>query len=354
MTSRSGHSDAQRAHQPSLWLKLPAVALWGMAIVFNTVIALFLTAIDYGGSLMVNWVFSQCIGLTITALVALNLSVIHVRPWRAVGLGLAVVVGSMLGTGLALVVTGVSEFDTSGARAFWQAVFIGLVFGAGVTMLAFYRERTLRSEQALDAERLKLLQGEKAQVETELRLLQAQVEPHFLFNTLAILRGLIGRDPLAGKQLLDHLIDYLRASLSHSRCDQATLGEELALLDSYLTIMQFRMGERLTFSIKIADELRSQPLAPMLLQPLVENAIRHGLEPKTGPGRVWITVSSIGDAIQMQVGDDGMGFSNSGSAGTGLANIRARLTTLYEGRAALTLEDNDHGGVTATLRVPRT
>ena len=221
-------------------------------------------------------------------------------------------------------------------------------------MLAFYRERTLRSEQALDAERLKLLQGEKAQVETELRLLQAQVEPHFLFNTLAILRGLIGRDPLAGKQLLDHLIDYLRASLSHSRCDQATLGEELALLDSYLTIMQFRMGERLTFSIKIADELRSQPLAPMLLQPLVENAIRHGLEPKTGPGRVWITVSSIGDAIQMQVGDDGMGFSNSGSAGTGLANIRARLATLYEGRAALTMEDNDHGGVTATLRVPRT
>lgn len=353
MNIRSEHSDAHNAHESSFWLKVPAWARWGGAIVFNTVIALFLTAIDYGGSLMVNWVFSQCIGLTITSFVVLSLGFIHVRPWRAVGLGLAVVLGSMLGTGLALMVTGVYQFEEPVSRAFWQAVIIGLVFGTGITLLALYRERTLRTEQALDAEHLKLLQGEKARVETELRLLQAQVEPHFLFNTLATLRGLIGRDPLAGRQLLDHLIDYLRASLSHSRCEQATLGEELALLDNYLTIMQFRMGERLTFSIRAPDELRSQMLAPMLLQPLVENAIRHGLEPKTGPGRVWINVSSKGDFIQMQVGDDGVGFSSSGAAGTGLANIRARLATLYEGRATLTLEDNDHGGVTATLRVPR-
>ncbi|MFN3581660.1 MAG: sensor histidine kinase [Pseudomonas sp.] len=353
MTAVSELTDLQDADERPLWLKIPLWARWGGAVLFNTLIALFLSAVDYGGSLWVNWLFSQCIGLTINACVELALRLISVRPWRAVALVIAVVSGSLLGTGLAMLVTGVYRFEELVAQAFWQAVAIGLVFGTGITLFAYYRERTLRSEQALDAERLKLLSAEKARVETELRMLQAQVEPHFLFNTLAILRGLISRDPVAGKQLLDHLIDYLRASLSHSRCEQATLGDELDLLEHYLTIMQFRMGERLAFKIKIADELRSQPLAPMLLQPLVENAIRHGLEPKTGPGRVWIEVWDSGDGIQVEVIDNGIGFNTHSAAGTGLANIRARLETLYDGQARLTVEDNDQSGVTATLRLPR-
>ncbi|PKM04312.1 MAG: hypothetical protein CVV16_05510 [Gammaproteobacteria bacterium HGW-Gammaproteobacteria-6] len=345
-------ADVPMTDEKPLWLKVPLWIRLGIALLFNTLIALFLSVIDYGGSFLVNWLFSQCIGLTITACVELALRMIKTRPWRLVALVIAVTTGSLLGTQLAMLVTGVYQFNGLLGQAFWQAVVLGLVFGTGISLFAYYRERTLRSEQALDAERLKHLSADKARVETELRLLQAQVEPHFLFNTLAILRGLIGRDPVAGKQLLDHLIDYLRASLSHSRCEQATLGDELVLLEHYLTIMQFRMGARLAFSIEVLDELRGLPLPPMLLQPLVENAIRHGLEPKTGPCRIWVEAWQIDEGIQIEVIDNGIGFNTHGAAGTGLGNIRARLETLYDGRASLSVEDNDQGGVTATLRLP--
>jgi sensor histidine kinase YesM len=336
-----------------LWLKIPAWARWGGSVLANTLIAVFLSVLDYGGSFLVNWLFSQCIGLTITGCIELALRRAN-DSWRIAALMAAVVAGSLLGTGLALLVTGIHRLEGMTFQAFWQVVMIGLVFGAGLTSFAYYRERTLRSEQALDATRLRHLSGEKARVEAELRMLQAQVEPHFLFNTLAILRGLMGHDPQAGKQLLDHLIDYLRASLSHSRSQRATLGDELALLENYLTIMQFRMGERLTFSILVPDHLRAQPLPPMLLQPLVENAIRHGLEPKTGPGQIWIEVFDTGDGMRMEVIDNGIGFNSDSIAGSGLANIRARLDTLYDGQARLTVQDNHYGGVTASLSLPRT
>ncbi len=334
-----------------LWLKIPVWLRWGGAVVANTLIALFLTAFDYGGSLMVNWVFSQCIGLSITGCIEVALRKIHVLG-RAVGLTLAVVSGSLLGSCLGLLVTGLYRLEETSSQIFLQAGLIGLVIGTAMTSFAYYRERTLRSEQELDATRLRHLSGEKARVETELRMLQAQVEPHFLFNTLAILRGLIGHDPEASKQLLDHLIDYLRASLSHSRSERATLGDELALLENYLTIMQFRMGARLSFSIVVPDGLRELPLPPMLLQPLVENAIRHGLEPKTGAGNIRIEVLDSDDGLLVTVKDNGVGFIGHEHAGSGLANIQARLDTLFEGRARLTLQDNESGGVTASLSLP--
>jgi sensor histidine kinase YesM len=348
-----GHSPVSRSEPPTLWLQIPLWARWGGALLFNTLIALFLTGLDFGGSFPVNWLFSQCVGLTINAGVELALRLAPAR-WRAAGLLLAVVIGSTLGTFLALLATGVYRIGDQAAQVFWQALVLGLVFGAGMTLFAYYRERSLRSEQALDAARLEQLIGEKARVEAELRMLQAQIEPHFLFNTLAILRGLIGRDPQTGKLLLDRLIDYLRASLSHSRAEQATLGDELVLLDNYLTIMQFRMGPRLGFSITAPPELRSYPLPPILLQPLVENAIRHGLEPKSGPCRLWVEASESTGDLLLEVSDNGIGLSDQGSVGTGLANVRARLETLYRGAATLCVQDNEHGGVTASLRLPRT
>jgi len=339
--------------QRPLWLKIPLWVRWAGVVLFNTLIALFLTSIDFGGSFLINWLFSQCIGLTIKACVELSLRLAPARPWRLPGLVLAVSLGAFLGTGIALMVTGVHRLDGAATRAFWQAVVIGLVAGAGMTLFAYYRERTLRSEQALDAAHLRQLSGEKARLEAELRMLQAQVEPHFLFNTLAILRGLISHDPVAGTALLDHLIDFLRASLSHSRSEGTTLGDELRLLDSYLTIMQIRMGERLSFSISVPPELSTQPMPPMLLQPLVENAIRHGLEPKTGACRLWIDAIDMGDDLMVEVIDNGTGFGSHTSPGNGLANLRARLEALYPGRAAITLQDNEHGGITASLRMPR-
>lgn len=335
------------------WLNIPAWVRWGGVVLFNTLVALFLSAIDYGGSFSANWLFSQTVGLTITACVELPLRLLHTPAWRAAGLAVALVAGSVLGTGLAMLVTGVYLLEDLVLLVFGQVVLLGLVFGTGITLFAYARERNLRSEQALDAARLKHLGAEKARVETELRMLQAQVEPHFLFNTLAIVRSLIGQDPQAGKQLLDHLIDYLRASLSHSRSERSTLGEELELLEHYLNIMQVRMGSRLAFSISASNTVRHRPLPPMLLQPLVENAIRHGLEPKTGAGLLRLDISETGHHTVVQISDNGVGFGSDTTPGNGLANIRARLQALYDDRADLTVEDNEQGGVTATLRLPR-
>lgn len=355
MTALSEEPGVKPDDDRPLWLEMPAWIRWGGVALFNSLVALFLSAIDYGGPLLINWLFSQCVGLTIYGCIESVLRWLPGGIWRAGGLLMAVIAGSMLGTGLALLVTGVYRLEVVISQAFWQAVAIGLLFGSGITLFSMFRERTLRSERELDAERLKHLEADKARVETELRLLQAQVEPHFLFNTLAILRGLIGRDAVAGTQLLDHLIDYLRASLSHSRRANATLGDELALLEDYLTIMQFRMGERLSFRIDADDTLRGWALPPMLLQPLVENAIRHGLEPKTGPGQLVIQIREKPGVLCLEVSDNGIGF-NPGTGtggGTGLANVRARLATLYDGQARLTVEENPQGGVTATLRLPR-
>ncbi|WP_181919563.1 sensor histidine kinase [Alkalilimnicola ehrlichii] len=335
-----------------LWFEIPVWVRWGGMVLFNTGIALFLTAIDYGGPLLVNWLFSQCVGLTIFLCVETVLRWIPIGPWLNVGLLFALLVGSILGTGTALLVTGIYRLEELVTQAFWQAVVIGLLFGAGITLFSSYRDRALRTEKDLDEERLKHVSAEKARVETELRLLQAQVEPHFLFNTLALLRSLIVSDPTQGKQLLDHLIDYLRASLTHSRREETSLGDELALLEDYLTIMQFRMGERLRFKIDVPATLRAMPLPPMLLQPLVENAVRHGLEPKTGIGTLEIRARTHAEHIDIEVIDDGIGFGTQTLGGTGLGNVQERLRTLYDGQGRLIVQDNAEGGVTATLRLP--
>ncbi len=336
-----------------LWLGVPAWGRWGAALLFNTVIALFLTAIGFGGPFAINWLFSQCIGLTIYLGVEIALHRLPAGLWRIAGIMFVVGAGSLLGTALALALLGQDPLDYASGQIFWQSVVIGLLVGAVITALAAFRERALRMEQDLRETRLKHVNADKARVETELRLLQAQVEPHFLFNTLALLRGFITHDPEQGRRLLDHLIDYLRASLSHSRRVQTTLCDELDLLANYLAIMRLRMGERLTFDLDVPDALRSLRFPPMLLQPLVENAVRHGLEPKPGPGALTIRAQTEGQHLCIDVIDNGVGLGTSGQGGTGLANVRERLLALYDGEGRLTIEENKDGGVTASLRLPQ-
>ncbi|NLO80659.1 MAG: histidine kinase [Xanthomonadaceae bacterium] len=345
-------STTTRTIAKSPWLELPAWVRWGGILLFNTAVALFLTGIDFGGPFAVNWLFSQSIGLTIYLGVESALRWLPRGRQQQAGLVVAVTGGSLLGAGLGYLLTGLPLLNGFGER-FWQTVVVSLLFGAAVTVFAFHRERTLLVEKGLREMRLKHLQADKARIEAELRLLQAQVEPHFLFNTLALLRGLIRRDPDLGQRLLDHLIDYLRASLCHSRKEHITLGEELDLLANYLAIMRLRMGERLRFHIDVPDALRQQRLSPMLLQPLVENAIRHGLEPKPGPVALSIRARAVGDYIDIDVIDDGVGLGGNQRAGTGLANVRERLLALYGHQSRLQVQENPDGGVTARLRLPR-
>ncbi len=193
--------------------------------------------------------------------------------------------------------------------------------------------------------------------EAELRLLQAQIEPHFLFNTLANVRSLIDFSPKEAGELLDAFTEHLRASLTSMRAERVSLDAELALVGHYLRLMQLRMGERLGFSIEADAAARAVMVPPLLLQPLVENAIHHGLEGKVEPGHVRIQAQVLDGRLRLSVQDDGVGLdAPRARAGNGVAtrNIRERLSTRYGDRATLRLEPALPQGTIALLQLPLT
>jgi hypothetical protein len=196
-------------------------------------------------------------------------------------------------------------------------------------------------------------------VTARLKLLQAQVEPHFLFNTLAAVDYLIETDPARASVMQKTLITYLRAALPQMRQASSTLGRELKLIRAYLELLKLRIEERLEFDIKVAPELESAVFPPMVLQTLVENAIKHGIEPKPEGGRVSVLAEVIDGQLRVDVVDTGVGlpdgdiFGNSTSgAGLGLDNIRNRLALLYPGTSRMELRSGNNGGTVVRLTVP--
>lgn len=183
--------------------------------------------------------------------------------------------------------------------------------------------------------------AEKEAAEAQLRLLQGQIEPHFLFNTLANVQALIDQDPAKAKNMLDAFTDYLRGSLQGLRHSESTLEAEFAMIGSYLLLLKTRMEDRLSYELELAPELRGARLPPLLLQPLVENAIQHGLEPKIEGGRVRVTACRDGAQLRIEVHDDGLGPDPAAQgrkgAGLALANLRQRLQAQYGRHASLEL-----------------
>ncbi len=209
-------------------------------------------------------------------------------------------------------------------------------------------------DEIMARENLKVVSSEKQLVQAQMRMLQAQIEPHFLFNTLANIQTLIPRAPDKASLMLDNFIAYLRQSLTASRAQEGTVKQEVDLLRNYLELLKIRMGDRLQFEFDIDDDLQSASLPPMLLQPVVENAIKHGLEPKVEGGRVRVTARRSGESMVLTVADNGLGFSDhadSSGAGVGLGNLRERLAVLYDGQATLTVADAAPGTV-ITIQVP--
>ena len=194
----------------------------------------------------------------------------------------------------------------------------------------------------------------------KLSLLHAQVEPHFLYNTLASAQILTRSDPARADTMLGNLITYLRHSLPRTGDDLSTLGVELERAHAYLDILKIRMGSRLQLQIEVPAHLRSMAFPPMMLQTLVENAIKHGLEPHSGGGTVWILAREMpGDArapfgaLAVTVADDGRGFSSEGGGtGIGLRNVRERLRLAYGDAASFDIVANFPNGVAATIKVP--
>jgi len=196
---------------------------------------------------------------------------------------------------------------------------------------------------------------EKELTVAKLSLLHAQVEPHFLYNTLASAQLLTRSDPARAEEMLGHLIQYLRHSLPRTQDDLSTLGEELERALAYLEILKIRMGPRLSVQVDVPESLRATALPPMMLQTLVENAIKHGLEPRTAGGTVWLRARQHDGEVAVTVADDGEGFTGKGSGtGIGLKNVRERLRLVYGSAATLAVVANFPSGVAATITVPAT
>jgi len=197
--------------------------------------------------------------------------------------------------------------------------------------------------------------------EARLKLLETQLEPHMLFNTLANLRVLIGTDAARAQTMLDHMIAYLRATLAASRTSTHPLRAEFDRLRDYLELMSVRMGPRLAYTLDLPDALAGEPVPALLLQPLVENAIKHGLEPKVAGGHVTVTARRDGADVVLEVADTGVGMADgaaaadtAGTGGThfGLAQVRERLQTAYGAASAIDLVAGQAGGVRVTARFP--
>jgi signal transduction histidine kinase len=237
-----------------------------------------------------------------------------------------------------------------------NSILITLAAGTVATYYFFSRGRSRWLQRQAD-------EAQRLADEARLKLLEAQLEPHMLFNTLANLRALIGVDAERAQQMLDHIIAYLRATLGASRGVTHPLDSEFQRLREYLALMAVRMGPRLDYALDLPADLAAQPVPTLLLQPLVENSIRHGLEPNVAGGRIGVRARRDGGDLVLEVEDTGAGFDAASSnsqpsaetPGFGLGQVRERLATLYGLRGRLDITANagaDHRGTLACVRIP--
>ncbi len=348
----------------------------------STGVALFLTLLMRDG-LWRNWVLSMCIGGSIQALIEIGRHAItaalkrrgmrspqldaHWPGWPYMGpyVLLAALLGYGLGLNLGMWLLGMPVPALPGNL---QALTIVITITVGVSMAATYSFflRGQLATLAAEAEASRRLASEN-----QLRLLQSQLEPHMLFNTLANLRVLIGLDAPRAQAMLDHLIRYLRATLVASHAPLHPLAAEFACLDDYLALMAVRMGPRLQVQLQLPDALRQHAVPPLLLQPLVENCIRHGLEPQVAGGRITVRAEQQADTLLLTVRDTGVGLAAMATAATapvppaaaadqgqrshyGTRHVAERLATLYGAQASFLLRPapDAAGGTLAEVRLP--
>jgi len=212
------------------------------------------------------------------------------------------------------------------------------------------RETVIRQE--LHRTRIGLLALKAGRAEAEMLRLRTQIEPHFLFNTIATIVQMYQTDTAAADRTLARLVDYMGAARAHMQRQEAVLGEELALTEGYLEIQHLRMGKRLRYEIEVSPALRGNRIPPAALLTLVENAIKHGLSPRPGGGVLRVVAHRDGAWVALNVSDSGVGFRATSGRGLGLANLRARMLGLYGREASLRLTGAEEGGVMATMRLP--
>jgi len=321
---------------------------------FCTAIAITIWLLGLAEPLWASFLVSFSIGFSITAASYL----LQPRLLTYLPTIVASLITTLTGIGAGLLLSGYVLYDDPFRLVrsdSYGTPLLGLFFG--VLGILFFRaqDRVHVAETALANARAEQLSREKAHLETQLKLLQAQIEPHFLFNTLSNVVGMIRTQPVAAEKTLLDLTTLLRANLKRTRREETTLGDELAVVTALLEINQIRMGDRLSWSVDVPDAFQQLELPPMLLQPLVENAVKHGIEPLEEGGAIRIGAARSNGTVTVTISDTGVGLhgpSRGNGNGVGIANVQARLQALFGGRASLTLRENEPRGLVATLEIP--
>lgn len=332
-------------------INLKTIARRGLvAVAFNTVLAAAITLTGFHG-FWANMVYSQLIGLTIWALIDGGRQMLASNGYPGAPAMAALVVGSVLvgyfgGSALGDLILGEMLLHgmSRSPRAMVGFFLMSLAAGGFGT---FY----LTSREQLAKARLAHEEAQRHAAEARLKLLETQLEPHMLFNTLANLRALIGTDPERATDMLDRMVAYLRATLGASRATVHPLQAEFDRLRDYLELMAVRMGPRLHYTLDLPPELAACPVPPLLLQPLVENAIKHGLEPKVEGGSITVSARLDGTRMLLTVDDTGVGLraDQQRTEGFGVAQVRERLATTYGQQGAIELIATHAGGTRATV-----
>lgn len=330
-----------------------AAVFWALAA---TLLYVLSPGLDTWPRLMV---FSECVGLTMVACVLLlrrPRAFSRFKPmtrWILTGV-IAIPTGYFVGHQFAFLLLG-EPLRMVGYLSVSLIPIIFTMLVGGLGLHAYATRERLAQEAAARSE------AQRLAVESQLRLLRAQLEPHMLFNTLSNLRSLLREDVDRAESMIDQLIVYLRSALAASQTESVALSREFAQLRAYLDIMALRMGPRLSFRLELPADLETITVPPMLLQPLVENAIKHGLEPKVGAGSIEVVARAMPAGIEIRVSDSGLGLpaheeaeAAARSAGTsyGLQHVRDRLQAVYGPAARLTLERRAPAGVSAVVFIP--
>ncbi len=330
-----------------------------IVMAFCVIISLVLQGFQPQQKYAPSLAYSLAIGLTIWVMIDFGR---HLFPsaaetgWPAgwagivlvvVGLVVGYIAGSVLADRFSLAMGWYADSHFGSAHEIRRTLLISAI--AGVVGSYYFYSRS-KSSYLLR----KMREAERHGNEARLKLLETQLEPHMLFNTLANLRALIAVDPPRAQQMLDHMIAYLRATLDASRATTHTLQTEFERLRDYLELMAIRMGPRLAYDLDLPAELAALPVPALLLQPLVENSVQHGLEPKVEGGRIHVTARRAGDRLLLEVSDTGVGASDGSPAGKGfgLTQVRERLASLHGAAASIAFEATPGAGARTRIALP--
>jgi hypothetical protein len=328
-----------------------------IVLAFNTVIGLGLALRNEDP--VTHMVYAQTIGFSIWLFIDFGRFAFKRDPasgwpigWRRwLLLVFGIIAGYSTGRLLGDIYCGCSSLETlmHSPRVALAYLFLAVTASTGISYFFYSRGRGRHLEELVST-------AQRDAAENQLKLLASQLEPHMLFNTLANLRVLIGIDPPRAQVMLDHLVAFMRSTLTASRNMLHPLAAEFARIDDYLALMKIRMGERLQTQVEFPEALGELAVPTLLLQPLVENAIKHGLEPHVAGGRLEVAARSEGGDLVLSVRDTGAGLSSVANDGThfGVNQVRERLSTLYGTAASLVLStpDDGRGGTLATVRIP--